>query len=169
MCPQSTCSFVVSFEETSNCISICLANLPKFVVAIFMNALRSFDARNVPDRAGLPSRGRCLKPSGADRPRDHLTVWGQRERRASLNNLAKLYRAKGRYAEAESLFQGALAIREKAFGSQHPDLATSLNDLAELYGTLGHYFRAEPLYQRVLAILEKALGARVPRRGHRPQ
>ncbi len=34
----------------------------------------------------------------------------------SLNNLAELYRVQGRYAEAEPLYQRALAIREKALG-----------------------------------------------------
>src|SRR5262249_47920206 len=39
----------------------------------------------------------------------------------------------GKYAEAEPLYQRALAIREQALGSQHPDVAQSLNDLAALY------------------------------------
>ena len=34
----------------------------------------------------------------------------------SLNNLALLYRAQGRYAEAEPLLKRALAISEKALG-----------------------------------------------------
>ena len=50
-----------------------------------------------------------------------------------LNNLARLYRARGKYAEAEPLYKRALAINEKALGSDHPDLATTLNNLAELY------------------------------------
>ena len=40
----------------------------------------------------------------------------------SLNNLAVLYQAQGRYAEAEPLYQRALAIREKALGPEHPDV-----------------------------------------------
>ena len=35
--------------------------------------------------------------------------------------------------EAEPLYQRALAIKEKALGPNHPDVATSLNNLAELY------------------------------------
>ena len=54
----------------------------------------------------------------------------------SLNNLAELYRAQGRYAEAEPLHKRALAIREKALGPEHPDVAQSLNNLAELYRLL---------------------------------
>ncbi len=76
----------------------------------------------------------------------------------SLNNLAALYQAKGDYGRAEPLYQRALALWEKALGSDHPDVAISLNNLAALYMGKGEYGRAEPLYQRALAIGEKALG-----------
>ena len=55
------------------------------------------------------------------------------EARTSLNNLAALYRAQGRYAEAEPLHQRALAIREKALGPEHPDVARSLKYCNDLY------------------------------------
>jgi hypothetical protein len=48
----------------------------------------------------------------------------------SLNNLAALYRAQAQYAKAGPLYQRARAIREKALGSEHPDVAASLNNLA---------------------------------------
>ena len=70
-----------------------------------------------------------------------------------LNNLAALYRAQGQYAKAEPLYQRALAIREKALGAAHPQVAMSLNNLAEFYDNQGRYAKAEPLYQRALAIL----------------
>ena len=41
--------------------------------------------------------------------------------------------AQGRYADAEPLFKRSLAIREKALGPNHPDVALSLNNLASLY------------------------------------
>ena len=97
-----------------------------------------------------------------------------------LNNLASLYQDTGRYAEAEPLFQRAIAIGEKTLGPDHPDLAIRLNNLAGLYrapaatqaeplfqraiaprhslsGT-GRYAEAEPLFQRAIAIGEKTLG-----------
>ena len=52
----------------------------------------------------------------------------------------------------------ALAIREKALGPDHPDVAVSLNNLAGLYAYQGRYADAEPLFKRALAIREKALG-----------
>ncbi len=80
----------------------------------------------------------------------------------SLNNLAELYRAQGKYAEAEPLHKRALAISEKALGPEHPHVATSLNNLAALYNAQGKYAEAEPLYKRSLAIFEKALGPEHP-------
>jgi len=80
----------------------------------------------------------------------------------SLNNLAQLYGKQGRYAEAEPIYQRALAIREKALGREHPDVAHSLNRLAKLYQAQGEYAKAEPLYQRALAIREKALDPEHP-------
>ncbi|NIP13689.1 MAG: TonB family protein, partial [Pseudomonas stutzeri] len=71
-------------------------------------------------------------------------------------------RNQGRYAEAEPLYQRALAIRENALGPDHSDVAQSLNNLAALYHAQGHYAEAEPLYQRALAIVEKALGPEHP-------
>jgi hypothetical protein len=41
-----------------------------------------------------------------------------------LNNLAGLLRATNRLAEAESLYRRALAIDEKSFGPDHPNVAS---------------------------------------------
>jgi tetratricopeptide (TPR) repeat protein len=72
----------------------------------------------------------------------------------SLNNLAALYQARGKYVEAEPLYKRSLAIREKVLGPDHPDVAASLNNLAVLYKTRGKYVEAEPRYERSLAIRE---------------
>jgi tetratricopeptide (TPR) repeat protein len=78
---------------------------------------------------------------------------------ARLLNQAGLYLSeRARYAEAEPLYQQALAIWEKALGREHPDVATGLNNLALLYKSQGKYAEAEPLYQRALKIREKSLG-----------
>jgi tetratricopeptide (TPR) repeat protein len=84
----------------------------------------------------------------------------------SLNNLALLYEAQGKYVEAEPLYKRALAIDEKTLVPEHPDLAASLNNLAALYHAQGRYTEAEPLYKRSLAIYEnyeKVLGPKHPR------
>jgi hypothetical protein len=45
------------------------------------------------------------------------------------NNLALLYNSWGRYADAEPLYQRALAIREKALGPDHPNTALVVGNL----------------------------------------
>ena len=79
-----------------------------------------------------------------------------------LNQTAFYLDERARYAEAESLYMRALAIREKAVGPEHPDVAQSLNNLAALYHAQGRYAEAEPLLQRALAIREKVFGPEHP-------
>lgn len=50
---------------------------------------------------------------------------------------ADLCRAQARYEEAESLFLQSLAVAEKKWGPEHPNLATALYKLAQLYRTQG--------------------------------
>ncbi len=80
----------------------------------------------------------------------------------SLNNLAGLYQAQGKYGEAEPLYKRSLAVLEKALGPDHSHVATSLDNLAALYQAHGRYGAAEPLYKRSLVIVEKALGPEHP-------
>ena len=70
----------------------------------------------------------------------------------SLNNLAMLYRAQGQYAEAEPLYKRSLAIREKALGPDHPDVATSLENMARLYRATKREKEAEELEARAARI-----------------
>jgi tetratricopeptide (TPR) repeat protein len=67
-----------------------------------------------------------------------------------LDREAQQLNQQGRYAEAEPLYKRSLAIREKALGPDHPDVALSLNNLAGLYDNQGRYAEAEPLYKRSL-------------------
>jgi tetratricopeptide (TPR) repeat protein len=66
------------------------------------------------------------------------------------------------YGLAESLGKRAVAIRERAYGADHPDVAMSLNELAIVYYREGRYDEAELLQKRALAIREKTLGADHP-------
>ena len=72
----------------------------------------------------------------------------------SLNSLALLYHAQGKYAEAEPLFRRALPILEKALGPQHPLVAGSLDDLALAHKEQGKYGEAEPLWLSLKANIE---------------
>ena len=69
----------------------------------------------------------------------------------SLNNLALLYQAQGRYADAEPLYKRSLDILEKALGPDHPNVAQALNNLAVLYGTQSRYADALPIVRRTIS------------------
>jgi serine/threonine protein kinase/tetratricopeptide (TPR) repeat protein len=75
-----------------------------------------------------------------------------------MGTMGDVYRNLGHYAQARPLLESSLAIREKALGPDHPDVAQSLHGLAILLSYIGDYARARPLYERALAIREKALG-----------
>ena len=51
---------------------------------------------------------------------------------ASLNNLAELYHAQGRYTEAQTLYRLALGIWEKTLGPEHPNVTACLNNIEQL-------------------------------------
>ena len=111
-------------------------------------------------KANTPTPRRCYKRALAIKEKalgqDHPSV------AATLGNLANVYRAQGKYDDAESLSKRALAIYEKTFGADHPDVASTLNNLAVGYRDQGKYADAEELYKRALAIKEKALGPNHP-------
>ena len=67
-----------------------------------------------------------------------------------------------RLAEAEPLMRRALAIDEKSFGPEHPNVAISLNNLAQLLQATNRLAEAEPLMRRALAIDEKSFGPEHP-------
>jgi len=79
-----------------------------------------------------------------------------------LHETAFYLRDRGRYTEAEPLYQRAIRIREQLLGPEHPDVATSLYGLANLYLDQGRYAEAEPLYQRAIRIREQFLGPQHP-------
>ena len=74
---------------------------------------------------------------------------------ASLNNLAALYQAQDKYAEAEPLDKRALAIVEKVLGPKHPHVATSLENYADLLRKTNREAEAAKLEARAKAIRAK--------------
>jgi tetratricopeptide (TPR) repeat protein len=80
----------------------------------------------------------------------------------SLNNLAVLLENQGNLAEAQPLFERALAIYENVRGPEHGATAAVLNNLALLLQDQGKLAEARPLFERALAISEKALGPEHP-------
>jgi CHAT domain-containing protein/Tfp pilus assembly protein PilF len=64
----------------------------------------------------------------------------------------------GQYNKAEPILLQALATRERAFGSNHPNVSYALYNIGWLYRSEGRYAEAEPLIRRALFIQEKSLG-----------
>ena len=69
---------------------------------------------------------------------------------------------RGRYAEAEPLFQHALQIREQTLGPEHPEVASTLNNMAILSMNQSKFAEAEVLFQHALQIREQTLGPEHP-------
>ena len=80
----------------------------------------------------------------------------------SLNNLAELYRLRGRYVDAKPLYQEVLDIRQNLLGESHPDIAQSLNNLAAFEVTQGQYYQAEIHFFAALNIWKQHLGEEHP-------
>ena len=76
----------------------------------------------------------------------------------SLNNLAELYRAQGRYADAEPLYKRVIGDKGKSLGPDHPDVATSLNNLAESVPSPRSLCRCRAVVQAVAGDMRKSLG-----------
>jgi tetratricopeptide (TPR) repeat protein len=74
----------------------------------------------------------------------------------SLNNLAAIYEAQGKYAEAEPLYKRANAIREKALGYKHPDLLKVLMNYADLLRKMSRGDEAARMDARVAEIRASA-------------
>ncbi|MEB3278291.1 MAG: CHAT domain-containing tetratricopeptide repeat protein [Lyngbya sp.] len=75
----------------------------------------------------------------------------------SLNNLGLLYLLQGRYDEAEPLYQRSLAMWEKFYGENHPNVAVSLSNLALLYLSQGDTTQAINFLSRGLEVQEQNL------------
>jgi tetratricopeptide (TPR) repeat protein len=75
-----------------------------------------------------------------------------------MNDLGIFYNARAEWGQAEPLYRRALAIDEKSYGPEHPDVATDLNNLAQLLKDTNRLPEVEPLYRRALSIWEKSFG-----------
>ncbi len=86
----------------------------------------------------------------------------EKDQASALNSLALLLQDTNRFAEGEPLMRRALAIYEKSYGPEHPNVAAALNNLATLLNATNRLADAEPLMRRALAIDEKSYGTEHP-------
>jgi hypothetical protein len=66
-----------------------------------------------------------------------------------------VYHNQGQHTKAEPLHQRALAIKERALGPEHPDVATCLENYASLLRKMDRPEEAAPLETRAMAIRAK--------------
>lgn len=81
---------------------------------------------------------------------------------ATLFHLATLSYDQGKYEQAETLIQRALAINEQAFVSTHPQMAQACYEFALLRHAQGHDDETRSLYERALAARTHTFGATHP-------
>ena len=73
----------------------------------------------------------------------------------TLNNLAVVYEAQGKYDGAEPLYQRALTLIEHTLGPEHPNMAAALDNYADLLRKMQREAEAETAETRAKAIWAK--------------
>jgi VWFA-related protein len=105
----------------------------------------------------LPPADTAKSNSAASGPGcDLQSIGASSEGAGALDDAAKL-------AIAESLFDGALEVQEKAYGDQNTRLVDVLENLAEVRHAQGKVDAAEAAYRRTVGIVEKSFGPGDPR------
>jgi tetratricopeptide (TPR) repeat protein len=110
--------------------------------------------KNWPRARRLDEHGVALVTANA------LGIDGVEEQASQLLDRLASYRqsALATYGPAKTLYEQGLAIRERAFGAEHPLTAASLHNLARLLRDQGQFEGSRSLYERALGIREKILG-----------
>jgi tetratricopeptide (TPR) repeat protein len=82
---------------------------------------------------------------------------GLAELAGRLMSLVGLYRkTRGQFHAAEELARRVLAIAERSYGPDHPNVGIALSNLAELLQETNRLVEAGPLYDRALAIAQRS-------------
>jgi len=79
-----------------------------------------------------------------------------------MNDAALYWKLRIRFPEAERLYRRAIAINERSFGPDHPDVAAGLSNLASLLQETNRLSEAELLVRRALEIIERSMGPEHP-------
>jgi tetratricopeptide (TPR) repeat protein len=117
--------------------------------------LGSTGAGNSPGAVTPTTRG-LAAPAERDLKRDIAAAEAARgpahpEVASKMAELAALYRAQGRYSDAEGLYTRALTIQRNALRAEHPDVIRTMRELAEVYRAEGRLNEADDLLRRANA------------------
>ena len=88
---------------------------------------------------------------------DERSAAGSAETALDLMGMGMASWQRKRYAPAETLMKRAIAVQERRFGPDHPDVVRSLNNLGALYASMEHYADALPFHERVRKTYERTL------------
>ena len=80
----------------------------------------------------------------------------------SYSNLASSLQTRGKYAQAQPLFEKALAIFRKVLGEDHPRTAGVCHNVASNLSVQGQYAQAQLLYEKSLTIRRQLMGEEDP-------
>jgi tetratricopeptide (TPR) repeat protein len=75
-----------------------------------------------------------------------------------MNNLATVYRAQSRLAEAEKVLLDLVEIRKRVSGPDHPDTLAAMGNLSNVYADMDRPADALPLVQAVRTGMLRVLG-----------
>lgn len=121
---------------------------------------------NPAERETVSVKGRIFTKEGSPR---HL------EFAQHYEALGNLYRAHARWTDAEHMYRKAIAIRERAFGMEHPEVAQALSNVALVHKEQGNVERglesvrtASRVLGRRIAALERPEYAQGERRRWQP-
>ncbi len=76
-----------------------------------------------------------------------------------LRNVGLILSRNGKYEQARGKLEQALALREREFGSDHPEVVDILGKLGDILMRQGKKQKARSLFQRELAVKIKAFGS----------
>ncbi len=85
-----------------------------------------------------------------------------RDLATALGELGRALAQGGRFAESEPVFRETLALADRLYPADHPQVSRAVNNYALVQHDLGRYEAAEPLYRRAAAI-ERRLGVTTSR------
>lgn len=139
----------------------CAATLRAYAGALLWKP----DAHPLLLRAGLSLEDSLLANSGIDfwhaiaATSAHLLGPGHQQAVLARDRLATAYERAGRMAEAMSVFEAALADRERNLGADHPETLSARVNLAHSYDAAGLQVQAMSLYEETLGAAERLLGS----------
>ncbi len=119
-----------------------------------MNAIAPYDADDV--RTWVVWTPLAAHAEAVSRYAEAAVIAGPTAR--LMSQLGLFWNARGRFRSAEPLMRRALAIVERSYGPDHPDVAIRLNNLAQLLQATDRLDEAEPLMRQALAIDERSYG-----------